>query len=148
MMASMNRRQMIAASAVGLAAATAASARAAAPDSAAADAAPSAGISGVSLPVIADGRLRNYVFVSLKLNLKPGKAVEEIRSKEAFFRDAIVRTAHRAPFTLANDWNRLHEGAISAAMVAIGGVILGAGQVVSCEVVSQTPRQTVNSPTV
>lgn len=143
----MNRRQMISASAAGLAAAAAAaSAHAAAPETANADAAPSANITGVSLPVIADGRLRNYVFVSLKLNLKPGKPVEEVRAKEAYFRDAIVRTAHRAPFTLARDWNRLHEGAINAAMVAIGGVVLGPGFVVGCEVVSQTPRQTVASP--
>ena len=143
----MNRRQMISASAAGLAAATAIPAHAGAPESAAADDAPSVGITGVALPVIAEGRLRNYVFVSLKLNLKPGKAMEEAKTKEAFFRDAIVRTAHRAPFTVANDWNRLHEGAIKAAMIAIGGVILGPGSVVGCEVVSQSARQTVATPT-
>ena len=147
MLSGMNRRQMISASAAGLAAASAVSASAAAPESAETDAAPTVNITGVSLPVIADGRLRNYVFVGLKLNLKPGKSVEEVRAKEAWFRDAIVRTAHRAPFSVPGDWNRLHEGAIKAAMVAIGGVVMGPGVVAGCEVVSQSPRQRVANPT-
>jgi hypothetical protein len=147
----MNRRQMIAAtSAAGLAASAAATANASSSGESGGDpaAAVTANVTGVSLPVIADGRLRNYVFVGLRLHLKPGKAPEDIRAKEAFFRDALVRTAHRVPFTLADDWNRLHEGAINAAMLAISGVVMGPGFVDHCEVVAQTPRQRVNSPAV
>lgn len=143
----MNRRQMLSASTVGLAAAAAATpTQAGAPEAEAGDTAPSVNVTGVSLPVIADGRLRNYVFVALKLHLRPGKSVDEVRAKQPYFRDAIVRTAYRAPFTLKNDWNRLHEGAINAAMVAIGGVVMGPGVVERCEVVSQTPRQQARAP--
>lgn len=143
----MNRRQIIATtSAAGLAAVAARSAEASSPSSGGEAAPVTARITGVSLPVIADGRLRNYVFVGLELHLKPGKTAEDVRAKEAWFRDALVRTGHRAPFTLANDWNRLHEGAISAAMVAIAGVVMGPDYVERCVVANQSPRQQVASP--
>lgn len=98
-------------------------------------------VSGVGLPVIADGRVRNYVFVSITLHLGPTAVPETLRAKDAYFRDALVRTAHRAPFTVAGDWTRLNETAINAAMMAIAGVVAGPGAVVRSEVASQTPRR-------
>ena len=51
--------------------------------------------------------------------------MEQIKPKEAFFRDALVRAAHRTPFTVPGDWTRLDERALSAALVSasvgIGG---------------------------
>jgi hypothetical protein len=54
-------------------------------------------ISGVGLPVIAEGRLRNYVFVSMRLHLGGSATVESMRGKEAYLRDALVRAGHRTP---------------------------------------------------
>ena len=70
-------------------------------------------IPGVGLPVIADGRLRNYVFVSLKLHIGGGKTVEQMRPKEAFFR---------------------------AALVAAANAISGRGSVARAEIIAQNPR--------
>jgi hypothetical protein len=102
-------------------------------------------IHAVGLPVIVDNRIRNYVFVNLKLHLAPEPKVEDIQAKEAFFRDALVRTGHGAPFTMADDWNTLSDNKINAAMVAIAGVV-APHAVLSCEVTNQVPRRRVSGP--
>ena len=102
--------------------------------------APTLNIAGVGLPVIADGRIRNYVFVTIRLHVGGGQTLEAVRAKDPFFRDAIVRTAHRAPFTLANDWTKLNETAINAAVMAIANVVIPGG-VTKSEVLIQTPRR-------
>ena len=51
-------------------------------------AAPFLNLPGMGLPVITDGRVRNYVFIVLKLHLGPAYAVEAVRAKEAHLRDA------------------------------------------------------------
>lgn len=102
---------------------------------------PTVALSGVGLPVIVDGRLRNYVFVTIKLTLGAGQTAEAIRSKDPYFRDALVRTAHQAPFVIPGDLTKLHEPAINAAILAIGEVVVGKGAVTKSEVTSQVPRR-------
>lgn len=138
----MDRRSLLVAA--GLAAV--ASPAAAAPASGAAEA-PALGIAGVGLPVIEGGRLRNYVFVSLRLHLGGGKSVEQMRPKEAFFRDALVRAAHRTPFTVPGDWTRLDERALSAALINAANGISGRGSVARVEVLAQNPRRRSGMPT-
>ncbi|MBU1326316.1 MAG: hypothetical protein KJ676_13880 [Alphaproteobacteria bacterium] len=101
----------------------------------------SVSIAGVGLPVIADGRLRNYVFVTLRLHLARGANAAVIRNKDAFFRDALVRAAHRTPFTVADDWTRLDPRTLAAALMQASTRIAGARQVARVEIVSQSPRR-------
>ncbi|WP_374516135.1 hypothetical protein [Brevundimonas sp.] len=98
-------------------------------------------ISGVGLPVIAGGRLRNYVFVSLRLHLGGSATPESMRLKEPFLRDALVRAGHRTPFVVADDWTRLDETALSASLMRAAAGIAGRGAVARVEVVSQAPRR-------
>ena len=140
----MRRRDLIAVGTVALAGAAATSALAS--ESAAPAEGVTLNISGVGLPVVADGRLRNYVFVTVKLTLAPGADATAMRGKDPFFRDALVRTAHRAPFTVPGDWTKLNENAINAAMMAIANVVSGPGSVVKSEVLMQTPRRRTGVP--
>ena len=140
----MDRRTLISAGAVALAS-TATSAAASSRESSAAP--PALSIAGLGLPVIEDGRLRNYVFVSLRLVLGGGKTVEQMRPKEAFFRDALVKAAHRTPFTVPGDWTRLDERALSAAVMSAANAISGRGSVARVEVVAQNPRRRTGMPT-
>ena len=111
----MRRRDLIAA---GTAAALAATASAAGASETPATAEGLAlNIAGVGLPVIVGGRIRNYVFVTVKLYLGNGQTPEAMRARDPFFRDALVRTGHRAPFVLPGDWTRLNETAINAAIM-------------------------------
>ncbi|WP_312594645.1 hypothetical protein [Brevundimonas sp.] len=134
----MDRRTLIAAGTVAL---TGGLPRVASASSDAPAAPASLSIAGLGLPVIDGGRLRNYVFVALRLELGAGKTMEQIKPKEAFFRDALVRAAHRTPFTVPGDWTRLDERALSAALVSASAAISGRGSIRRVEVVSQTPRR-------
>ena len=131
----MRRRDLIAATAVLSAVAPAALA----------EDAPAGGASlsmpGVGLPIIAGGRLRNYVFVSLRLHLGGSATPETMRAKEAYLRDALVRAGHRTPFVVADDWTRIDPAALSASLIRSAATIAGRGSVTRVEIVSQAPRR-------
>lgn len=101
----------------------------------------SVNISGVGLPVIAAGRVQNYVFVSLRLHLSRSADPQVVRAKEAWFRDALVRAAHATPFTVANDWTRLDAAAMQRSLIQAAGRIVGQGKVARVEIVAQSPRR-------
>ncbi len=96
---------------------------------------------GVGLPVITGGRLRNYVFVSLRLHLGGSATPETMRAKEAYLRDALVRAGHRTPFVVADDWTRIDPAALSASLIRSATTIAGRGSVTRVEIVSQAPRR-------
>lgn len=98
-------------------------------------------IAGVGLPVISNGRIRNYVFVTVKVHLGPDQTLEGMRAKDPFIRDALVRTAHRVSLAMPNDFTRMNENAINAAVMAIANVVVGHGGVTASEVLMQTPRR-------
>lgn len=133
----MRRRDLISAAAV-LPAVAVASGAAASEDKPEGGA--SVNISGVGLPVIIGGRLRNYVFVSVRLHLGGSATVESMRGKEAYLRDAVVRAAHRTPFVVADDWTRIDANAMSASLIRSAASICGRGSVARVEVISQAPR--------
>ena len=139
----MHRRTLIAA---GTVAALSAVAHDASARSGNDSAAPTLNVTGVGLPVITGGRVRNYVFVTLRLHLGAGATPETLRHKEAFFRDALVKAAHRTPFVVANDWNRLDTNALSASLMRSAAAIAGRGAVARVEVVSQAPRRQTAQP--
>lgn len=139
----MRRRTLIAA---GTAALTGAASQASAQSHGGGDApVPSLNINGVGLPVITGRRLRNYVFVTLRLHLGAHATPEALRHKEAFFRDALVKAGHRTPFVLANDWTRLDANALSASLMRSAVAIAGRGTVTRVEVVSQAPRRQISA---
>lgn len=98
-------------------------------------------IPGLGLPVISGGRLRNYVFVTLRLHLGGSTTPEAMRSKEAYLRDALVRAGHRTPFVVADDWTRIDATAVAASLMRSAATIAGRGAVTRVEIVSQTPRR-------
>ena len=98
-------------------------------------------IAGVGLPIITQGRIRNYVFVSVRLHLGGSATPESMRPKEAYLRDALVRAGHRTPFVVADDWTRIDATALSASLMRAAASIAGRGAVTRVEVVSQAPRR-------
>jgi len=98
-------------------------------------------MAGIGLPVIAGGRIRNYVFVMLRLHLGGVATAQTLRLKEPYLRDALVRAAHRTPFANAADWNVLDGAALSASLLRSAATIAGRGQVTRVEIISQAPRR-------
>ena len=135
----MRRRDLIAAGTV-LAAAAATSA-VAAPSSDAPPAAVTLNLVPLGLPVITEGRLRNYVFLNLRLHLETGQTAEAVRPHDPFIRDALVKAAHRVDFSAAGDWTLLNERVLIAATMAAARVVAGDGVIASVEVVNQSPRR-------
>ncbi len=99
----------------------------------------------VGLPVVIDGRLVNYVFVQVRLMLVPGVDRARLQAKEPYLRDALVRAAHRTPFTVARDPNRLDEAALRRMVAAEAVQLWGARTVTSVEVVKQQPQKLVSA---
>ena len=97
-------------------------------------------LSPVALPIVVDGRIANYVFVTVKIWLNRGYDAFALRDKEPYFRDALVRAGHRTPFVVKGDYNRLDEARLRAAMQREAGAIIGPGAVKDVQVVSQTPQ--------
>lgn len=100
----------------------------------------------VGLPIIVNGQLVNYVFVYIRLNLTGGADAAALRNKEPFFRDALVRMAHRTPFTDAADYNRVDEPRLIAAMTGAATAIAGANAIRSVVVTSQAPQHRIAAP--
>ena len=100
----------------------------------------------VGLPIVAEGRIVNYVFVHVRINLSPFANGAKLRDKEPFFRDALVRVGHRTPFTLASDYGRIDEPRLVAALKREADAIAGPGQVRSVAVIQQAPRRRVATP--
>jgi hypothetical protein len=103
-------------------------------------------LSPIALPVVVDGRLVNYIFVSLRLNLAPSADSVKLRAKEPWFRDAMVRAGHRTPFTNPKNYLVLDEARLKATLLREAGAISGAKNFTSAAVLSMTPKQRSGLP--
>jgi hypothetical protein len=137
----MRRRDLFAFGTFAVALTSAGRASAGGPTASSGSVSPSLNIAGVGVPIITGGRIRNYVFVTLRLTLGTGQTPETMRAKEPYFRDALVRQAHRTPFVLAGDWTRVDSEAISAWLMRASASISGPGSISGVEVALQTPRR-------
>lgn len=138
----MRRRDLFALGTLALAGstATAASASASASESSASGN-QTVNIGGVGLPIIVGGRIRNYVFVTVSLTLGSHGTLAQLRAKEPYFRDALVRAAHRTPFVLEDDWTQIDAAAVCAMLMRAAPGISGPGSVASAQVALQSPRR-------
>ena len=102
----------------------------------------------VGLPIVSKGRLVNYVFVYVRINLTSAANAARWREKEPFFRDALVRAGHRTPFTHGTDLSQVDVPRLTAALTRDAAAIAGPGQIRSVVVTSQAPRRRMTVPRV
>lgn len=102
-------------------------------------------MTAVGLPVVIDDRIRNYVFVRLRLHLAEGQDPLSVREKDPHLRDSLVRMAHRQPFTLPGEANRLSPGPMAGHVMATAVRVCGRGVVTRVEVLSQQPQRQVRA---
>lgn len=100
----------------------------------------------VGLPIVADGKLVNYVFVYVRINLTVRADVALLRQKEPYFRDALVRAGHRSPFTLKDDYSKIDAPRLVSVLTRDAIAIVGPGQIRSIVITQQTPRRRVAMP--
>lgn len=98
-------------------------------------------MSALAIPIIQEGRLRNYVFVNARVNLTGKADVAKLRAKAPYFRDALVRAAHRTSLADPNDLTRVDETRLAAVLTREAAALSGPGMVASSEVVLQNPQR-------
>ncbi|MDR7229811.1 hypothetical protein J2X45_000874 [Caulobacter sp. BE264] len=103
-------------------------------------------LGSMTIPIIANGRIVNYVFVAMTLKLTSGTEVESFKDKEPALRDAIVRAAYKTPFTRADTWKEVDGPRLTAFVLGQCAVLFGKGKVASVEIVKQIPRQQLMPP--
>jgi len=108
---------------------------------------PYVNISPIALPIAVDGKLINYVFVQLRLTLSSSANGAAMRTREPWFRDAVVRAGHRTPFTVATDYTKIDEKRLVATLLREARSIAGAKNFTSAQLMSQTPKQRSRLPT-
>ncbi len=101
-------------------------------------------ISPVALPILEGGQIINYVFVTVKLNLKPSANVSALRDREPYFRDALVHTAWRQPFNDPTSYAKIDVGALKSRMMTEATRIAGAGSIASVELVGEPQPKRVS----
>ena len=102
----------------------------------------------LALPVVQQGKLCNYVFVTVRLHLVPEADAETWRSKEPYFRDALVRAGHRTPFVIPGDWMKLDQAALKRSMLTEAIRIAGRNIFTSIEVIRSAPQRWAVPPRV
>jgi hypothetical protein len=100
----------------------------------------------VALPIVVKGALINYVFVYVRINLTAGADVQKLREKEPFFRDALVRQAHRTPFVVPTNYEKIDEPRLIATLTSEATAIAGPGVIQSVVVSSQSSQRHVPAP--
>ena len=79
----------------------------------------------LAVPVVRDGVLMNYLFVSVRVEIANGVDLWRTRERAHFLRDALVRASHAHDLSHPNDPNALNEPAAIAAYRAAAIAALG-----------------------
>jgi len=104
-------------------------------------------IAPVALPIIVNGQLINFVFVTVRLNLSPSASVSALRDKEPYFRDALVHTAYRRPFVVPTNYTLVDIPALKARMMDEASRIAGPGVIASVELIGDPqPKKVTGLP--
>ncbi|MFT4091492.1 MAG: hypothetical protein QM645_12220 [Asticcacaulis sp.] len=98
-------------------------------------------IAPVAIPVVFDGRIVNYVFISVDVHLTPKADLLKITTQEPFLRDALIRAAHRNSFATREKRDRIDPALFEPVMIEVFGRVLGAGMIKSVEIMMQNPQR-------
>ncbi len=103
-------------------------------------------LASVSLPIVAHGQLVNYVFISVRIVLTASANTSKMRALEPYFRDALVRAAHRTPFTSPNDYLTVDAPRLQATMLQEAIAIGGRQNIKAITILTQTPKRRLGVP--
>jgi hypothetical protein len=102
-------------------------------------------VSPVAIPIVAEGRLINYVFVNMRIQLIPSADAAKWRAKEPYFRDALARIGNRTSFTDPKDYAAVDAPRLIAAFSREATAIAGR-DVKAVVITAQTPKQRLGLP--
>lgn len=103
-------------------------------------------LGSMTIPIIVNGRIVNYIFVAMTLKLASGTEVESFKGKEPELRDAIVKAAYKTPFVRPDTWKEVDGPKLTGFVKKQCDALFGKGKVASVEIVKQIPRQQLMPP--
>jgi hypothetical protein len=101
---------------------------------------PNVRITQLGVPVIANGKVVNYIFMNIKIVLTPKADSVKLQEKEPFFRDALIRTAHRSALLVTGRTDQIDVAKFKNVMIPEFTKITGAGMIKDIEIISQMPK--------
>lgn len=102
---------------------------------------PSIPLAPVAVPITENGKLVNYVFLSIKIMLSPKADLLRLVGQEPYYRDALVRAAHRQNLGVAGDPNRVDEALVKAVLKREAASFMDARMIASIQIVRQDPKK-------
>ncbi|MFZ2031201.1 MAG: hypothetical protein WAU68_12885 [Vitreimonas sp.] len=90
----------------------------------------------LAVPVVRDGQLVNYLFVSIRIQISPRVDLWRTRERAQFLRDALVRASHANALADPNDTNALNQPLAIQVYRAAAAQTLGAQAVAGVTIVS------------
>jgi hypothetical protein len=104
---------------------------------------PSIPLKPVAVPITENGKLVNYVFLSIKIMLSPKADLFRLVSQEPYYRDALVRAGHRHNLGVPGDPNRVDEKLVKAVLMREVASFVDPRMIASIEIVRQDPKKHV-----
>jgi hypothetical protein len=101
----------------------------------------------IAVPVVRDGRLVNYLFVSVRIDVAPGVDLWSTRERAHFLRDALVRAAHSADLADPARDDRLNNAVATAAFRAAAQQALGQRAVRGVSIIEARSSRPVRTAT-
>jgi thiamine-monophosphate kinase len=89
----------------------------------------------IVVPVVREGRLVNYLFVSMRLELAGGDVFKH-QEKAHFVREALLFASHKAPLHDLQDSKKLNEAVAKAEFLAAARGVLGEKSVAGVKITS------------
>lgn len=104
-------------------------------------------IAGIVAPVTREGKLVNYIFLTLQLEFMPGVSQEKLRANAHVMRDAILIALHQTDVSAADSATRVDDKRANAVILAAVNESLGAQLIRSVQITSADSRKrVVNNP--
>ncbi len=111
--------------------------------------APMVQLQSLAIPITVNGRLANYLFLSIRINLTDKAPEAKVREKEPYFRDAVVRVSSKISFNKDGRDDQLDQARFKAALLPEFARIAGPNVVKSIDVLKESPkRRTTPAPPV
>jgi hypothetical protein len=100
----------------------------------------------IAIPIIVDGKLPNYIFVNMTLKMGAAVPVTVMEGQEPLLRDAVVKAAHRTPFTASDTYVEVDAVKLKSVVMREAATLVGKGKVASVEITKQIARKQIPHP--
>jgi hypothetical protein len=96
---------------------------------------PNIDMPGLVAPVVVDGELKRYVYISLNLKIRDRTQRSKVLEKVPYLQDAFLREVHRGSIAKDNDPTIVDEPALIARLMGVCDRVAGTGSVTEITIV-------------